>query len=61
VSFLGSDAGRLALAEVGRLDLGTTTLVNDIASVRTRFGDRAAVLVETVQLRRRAAAKFADA
>ncbi|MBI5339744.1 MAG: class I SAM-dependent methyltransferase [Mycolicibacterium rufum] len=61
VSFLGSDAGRLALAEVGRLDLGTTTLVNDIGSVRTRFGDRAAVLVETVQLRRRAAAKFADA
>jgi len=36
-------------------------LVADIATVRTRFAERAAVLVETVQLRRRAAAKFADA
>jgi predicted RNA methylase len=35
-------------------------LVADIASARTRFGDRAAVLVETVLLRRKAAAKFAD-
>ncbi|WP_434085875.1 THUMP-like domain-containing protein [Mycolicibacterium rufum] len=61
VSFLRSDAGRLALAEVDRLDLTATTLVADIGSVRTRFGDHAAVLVETVQLRRRAAAKFADA
>ncbi|BBX71107.1 S-adenosylmethionine-dependent methyltransferase [Mycolicibacterium psychrotolerans] len=61
MSFLRSDAGRLALAEVGRLALGTATLVADIGSVRTRFGDRAAVLVETVQLRRRAAAKFTDA
>ncbi|MCV7074074.1 class I SAM-dependent methyltransferase, partial [Mycobacterium rufum] len=61
MSFLRSDAGRLALAEVDRLDLTATTLVADIGSVRTRFGDHAAVLVETVQLRRRAAAKFADA
>jgi hypothetical protein len=61
VSFLRSDAGRLALAEVGRLELTAATLVADIGSVRTRFGDRAAVLVETVQLRRRAATKFADA
>jgi hypothetical protein len=36
------------------------SLVGDIAAVRTQFGDRAAVLVETVQLRRRAAAKFDD-
>jgi THUMP domain-like len=35
-------------------------LVSDIASVRSQFGDRAAVLVETVQLRRRAQAKFVD-
>jgi hypothetical protein len=41
--------------------LTAATLVSDIASARTRFGDRAAILVETVQLRRRAAAKFADA
>ncbi len=32
----------------------------DIAAIRARFGDRAPVLVETVLLRRRAAAKFAD-
>lgn len=31
-----------------------------MAAVRKRFGDRAAVLVETTLLRRRAAAKFAD-
>ncbi|ORB25499.1 SAM-dependent methyltransferase [Mycolicibacterium moriokaense] len=37
------------------------TLVADIASVRERFGDRAAVLVETTVLRRKAAAKFDDA
>lgn len=36
------------------------SLVSDIAAVRTRFGDRAGILVETVQLRRRAAAKFDD-
>jgi hypothetical protein len=35
-------------------------LVADIASARARFGDHAAVLVETTQLRRRASAKFAD-
>lgn len=35
-------------------------MVADIASARKRFGDRAAVLVETTLLRRRAAAKFDD-
>ena len=35
-----------------------STLVADITKARKRFGDRAAVLVETVRLRRRAAAKF---
>ena len=30
------------------------------SSLRTRFGDRAAVLIETMLLRRRAAAKFED-
>lgn len=34
------------------------SLVSDIASVRKRFGDHAGILVETVALRRRAAAKF---
>lgn len=41
--------------------LADSTLVSDIDSVRTRFGDRTGVLVETVRLRRRAQAKFADA
>jgi hypothetical protein len=36
------------------------TLISDIASARARFGDRAAVLIETVLLRRKATAKFAD-
>jgi THUMP domain-like len=35
-------------------------MVSEIASARDRFGDRAAVLVETTLLRRKAAAKFAD-
>ena len=34
--------------------------IADIASARARFGDRAAVLIETVLLRRRATAKFVD-
>lgn len=34
-------------------------MLADIAALRARFGERAAVLVETVRLRRRAPAKFA--
>lgn len=56
VAYLTSDAGTAALAEVAGFAL--TDLVADVASVRARFGDRAAVLIETVRLRRRAAAKF---
>ncbi len=36
-------------------------LLSDIATARAAFGERAPVLVETVTLRRRAAAKFSDA
>ncbi|WP_435404559.1 THUMP-like domain-containing protein [Mycolicibacterium obuense] len=61
VRFLRSESGRQALSEVGRLELSAATLVADVATARTRFGERAAVLVETVALRRRAAAKFDDA
>lgn len=60
VAYLRSAAGRQALDEAGNLALSGARLVNDIATLRATFGDRAAVLVETVQLRRRAAAKFAD-
>ncbi|WP_442933008.1 THUMP-like domain-containing protein [Mycobacterium kyogaense] len=58
VRFLRTESGRQALAEVDLLDLTAATLVADVASARRQFGERAAVLVETVRLRRRAAAKF---
>lgn len=43
---------------MGRLELTDATRVADIAAARARFGDRAAVLVETTLLRRRAAEKL---
>jgi hypothetical protein len=61
VRYLRSDAGRLALDEVAGLGLTGSGLVSDIATARRRFTDRSAVLVETVLLRRRAAAKVRDA
>jgi hypothetical protein len=60
VAYLRGEAGAQALREVAELRLTDATLVADIASARTRFGDRAAVLVETTVLRRKAAVKFAD-
>lgn len=61
VAYLGGDEGRRALAEIAELSLSDAGRVADIASVRERFGDRTAVLVETTLLRRRARTKFADA
>ncbi|WP_420091139.1 THUMP-like domain-containing protein [Mycolicibacterium duvalii] len=58
VRYLGSRTGREALVQVGARALSTSTLIADIAALRRDFGDRAAVLVETVQLRRRALAKL---
>ena len=55
-----SEAGERALREVDRYRLTDSTLIADIASARASFGERAAALVETTLLRRRAAAKFAD-
>src|SRR5258708_18309703 len=49
-----------ALREVDRYRLTDSTLIADIASARISFGERAAALVETTLLRRRAATKFAD-
>lgn len=46
---------------MARSPLTGDTLVADIASLRKRFGDRAGVLVETVLLRRKAAAKLGGA
>jgi hypothetical protein len=60
VEYLRSEAGMSALREVAGYPLSNASLVADIASARTQFGERAAVLVETTLLRRRAGAKFAD-
>ena len=48
------------MAAVAELELTDVTRVGDIAAARAQFGDRAAVLVETVLLRRRAAAKLGE-
>ncbi len=58
--YLTSAAGAQALDQVAERHLSSASLVGDIAAVRAQFGERAAILVETVQLRRRAAAKFDD-
>lgn len=52
--------GQEALAEVAARPLTDAHRVSDIAWARSRFGDRAAVLVETVLLRRKAVAKLAE-
>ena len=58
VGYLRSEAGVAALRETAALRLTSATLVSDIAWARARFGERAAVLVETTVLRRKAAAKL---
>jgi hypothetical protein len=60
VAYLDGGDGTRALTEVAGYRLDDATRISDIASARARFGERAAILVETVLLRRRAAAKFAD-
>ncbi|WP_069163264.1 class I SAM-dependent methyltransferase [Nocardia altamirensis] len=61
VTFLGSAAGLAALAEVDRLELTQATHLRDLERVRRDNGAAAACLVETVRLRRKAAAKLAGA
>jgi THUMP domain-like len=58
VAYLTSDEGSAALAAVEALPL--TDRVGEIARLREQFGDRTAVLVETVLLRRRSVAKLAE-
>ncbi len=60
MAYLCSEAGAQALSRVDGFQLTDATRVSDIASIRRQFGDRAPPLVETVLLRRRARAKFAD-
>ncbi|WP_067569594.1 class I SAM-dependent methyltransferase [Nocardia acidivorans] len=61
VAHLGSAAGAAALAEVDSLALTPACLLRDLERIRRSHGDRAAALVETVRLRRRATAKLAAA
>ncbi|MGK8500739.1 THUMP-like domain-containing protein [Nocardia asiatica] len=61
VRYLAGAAGRSALAEVDLLPLTAATHLRDLERVRRAHGDRAAALIETVRLRRRAAAKLLDA
>lgn len=58
VGYLRSHAGAAALAAVAELALTDATRVADVAAARAHYGERAAVLVETVLLRRRAAEKL---
>ena len=60
VGYLRSHAGAAALEAVAELELTDATLVADVAAARAQFGDRAAVLVETVLLRRRALEKLGE-
>lgn len=61
VVFLAGAAGAAALADVDRLELSPATHLRDLERVRRDHGDRAASLIETVRLRRRATAKLTDA
>jgi hypothetical protein len=61
VGYLTSAPGVAALSAVDGRDLSTRTHLSDIGWARTRFGDRAASLVETVLARRKAASKLEGA
>lgn len=61
IGYLGSADGAAALAEVAELELTSASQLRDVAAVRRAYGDRAPALVETVRLRRRAAAKLSAA
>ena len=60
VAYLGGERGRRRSTRSPATGSTDASRIADIASARARFGDRAAVLVETTLLRRKAAAKFAD-
>lgn len=62
VAFLRSGPGRAALAESSALPLTDATRIADVGAVRRSVGERyAAAVLETVVLRRKSAAKLADA
>jgi hypothetical protein len=61
VEFLGSSAGVEALAAIGKLELRSASYLADVATAKRQAGARAAVLLETVLLRRKAASKMDNA
>lgn len=58
VAYLGSAAATAALTETATLALTPASLLKDLEQLRRTHGDRAAALIETIRLRRRAAAKL---
>ncbi|OZD50325.1 SAM-dependent methyltransferase [Rhodococcus sp. 06-1477-1B] len=58
LDFLRSEAGAEALGAVDRLELDARTSLRDIASVRARYPEHVAALVETVTVRRKARTKL---
>jgi THUMP domain-like len=60
VAYLSGDDGRSALDQLAGHAFTDASRVADISAARKLFGDRAAVLVETTLLRRKATAKFTD-
>lgn len=58
VAYLTGSAGVAALRQVDLFELSQRTMVGDIGRARTRWPEHAAALVETVRLRRKAAAKL---
>ncbi|ONI85228.1 SAM-dependent methyltransferase [Actinosynnema sp. ALI-1.44] len=60
VAYLRSDAGVAALAEIDTLALTSASHLADVAAARRTAGEKAAMLVETVLLRRKAQSKVED-
>lgn len=60
VAYLRSDDGAAALVAAQELPLTSASLLRDIETARTKFGEHAAAVVETARLRRRAIAKIDD-
>lgn len=60
VAYLRSPEGDAAVAEVGRLALTAGSYLGDVRTARELVGERAGAVLETVLLRRRAAAKLEE-
>ncbi|WP_410430907.1 class I SAM-dependent methyltransferase [Mycolicibacterium sphagni] len=60
VTYLTSDAGEAALAQVAGYPLTDASRVADVAAIRRGFAERSTALIETTLLRRKAAAKLGE-